>query len=110
MFRVLHAIVLTALIALPHDMCFCELIHATFAEHTDSHNDDSAPDEHECSCKLLDTMTAPPTEIRDGVAQADMLLSADVPFACQIVCARVASINSMPIFSSSPLIPCALRI
>ena len=110
MFRVLYATVLTALVALPHDMCFCDLVQSTFAEHADSHDDDSAPDEHECSCKLMESMAAPQTEITDAAAQADMHLIADTPFTSQITCDCAVSTKSTRTSDVSALIPCALRI
>jgi hypothetical protein len=110
MFRVLYAAVLTALVALPHDMCFCDLVHVAFAEHADSHDDDSAPDEHECSCKLMESMAAPQTEFTDAAGQADMFLIADSRFTTELHLAFAISLNSTRTSGSIALIPCALRI
>jgi hypothetical protein len=110
MFRVLYATVLTALVALPHDMCFCDLVQATFAEHADSHDDDSAPDEHECSCKLMESMAAPQTETPVDVAQSDFLSISDSPFTAELQLDFAVSLNSTRATHSTALIPCALRI
>lgn len=110
MFRVLYAIVLTALVALPHDMCFCDLIHAALAEFVELHDDDSAPDEHECSCKLLEAMPLPQTDNTDGATQADLLLIADPPFLSTKIFIGAVSTISTHTSDAAALIPCALRI
>lgn len=123
MFRIVLTLVLATLIAMPHGICFCEIF--TFDAGMD-HVDDSvcqaiadaytaldSPHDHDpnCSCRLTQAMlTANPSVAIDLQPHLDLLSSCpatDLSGTFQNV-AVLLCVHSDA--SSSPLIPCALRI
>lgn len=123
MSRIVLTLVLAALIAMPHGICFCEIFTFDASTH---HVDDSAsqaivgvstaldsPHDHDpnCSCRLTQAMlTANPSVAIDPQTHLDLLSSCpatDLSGTIQNV-ALVLRVHSDEI--SSPLIPCALRI
>jgi hypothetical protein len=113
MFRASLATLLIALLAMPHGICFCELLQSAIAQKATLSNDEDTPDEHEtdCPCKLRHDMASLHGTDNADLTPAHFLAVADFVPAFDITPPTAISTTlSTPFDQPITLIPCALRI
>ena len=115
MLRALLAALLVSLVALPHGICFCELLQCAHASKAFLSDDDSTPDDHEkdCPCKLRQAMFVVQAENSSVTGSILLDCPANTPGLTSIYSAIVQT-NSVgddkSINETIQLILCALRI
>jgi len=119
MLRALLTTIVMSLVALPHGICFCDLVHAAVPALEPCHEDDdreqsqNQEDDHDkdCDCTLRDTMA--PSQTTSVKQLGD---SAPLCVLCQLDPignqSRAGVIDPQPNGTETPipLILCALRI
>jgi hypothetical protein len=109
------AALLISLVALPHGICFCELVQCASANKAILSDDDSTPDDHDkdCPCKLREAMAVVQTDVVPFQTSHLFACTASPPLH-----GPTSSVNIDPgLFDNAksldepiPLILCALRI